>query len=68
LAAWSPAFSGWPPHVRRKAKAWAMSWKPWLSRQIHRESIYTAELKRKGIGWEVTLDGRRITSDPGQAR
>jgi CIC family chloride channel protein len=38
-----------------------------VSRRMHRESIYTAELKRKGIGWEVTLDGRRITSDPGQA-
>jgi hypothetical protein len=22
--------------------------------------VYTAELARKGVGWEVTLDGRRV--------
>jgi CIC family chloride channel protein len=31
-----------------------------LSRRIQRDSIYTAELARKGVGWEVTLDGRRV--------
>ncbi len=31
-----------------------------LSRRIARDSVYTAELKRKGVGWEVTLDGRRM--------
>ncbi len=31
-----------------------------LSRRIDRDSVYTAELSRKGIGWEVTLDGRRV--------
>ena len=35
-----------------------------VSRQIHRESIYTADLRRKGIDWEMTLDGRRITREP----
>ena len=32
-----------------------------VSRQIQRDSVYTAELTRKGIGWEVTLEGRKIT-------
>jgi len=31
-----------------------------LSRRIQRDSVYTAELARKGVGWEVTLDGRRM--------
>lgn len=31
-----------------------------LSRRIQRDSVYTAELARKGVGWEVTLDGRRL--------
>jgi chloride channel protein, CIC family len=31
-----------------------------LSRRIQRDSVYTAELSRKGVGWEVTLDGRRM--------
>jgi CIC family chloride channel protein len=31
-----------------------------LSRGIARDSVYTAELKRKGVGWEMTLDGRRM--------
>jgi CIC family chloride channel protein len=34
-----------------------------VSRQIHRESIYTAELTRKGLGWEMTLDGRRMAKE-----
>jgi len=32
-----------------------------VSRQIARDSVYTAELSRKGLGWEVTLEGRKIT-------
>jgi chloride channel protein, CIC family len=37
-----------------------------VSRRIGRDSVYTAELTRKGLGWEVTLDGRRIVGrDPG---
>jgi CIC family chloride channel protein len=31
-----------------------------VSRRIGRDSVYTAELTRKGIGWEVTLEGRRV--------
>lgn len=30
-----------------------------LSRRLRRESIYTAELKQRGIGWEVTMEGRQ---------
>lgn len=31
-----------------------------VSRRLRRESIYAAELKRSGIGWELTLDRRRL--------
>lgn len=31
-----------------------------LSRWLGRDSIYTAELHRRGIGWEVTMEGRRV--------
>jgi chloride channel protein, CIC family len=30
-----------------------------VSRALRRESIYTAELAQRGVGWEVTLEGRR---------
>jgi CIC family chloride channel protein len=30
-----------------------------VSRRLRRESIYTAELRQRGVAWEVTLDGRR---------
>lgn len=30
-----------------------------VSRRIRRDSIYTAELRRRGVHWELTLDGRR---------
>ena len=29
------------------------------SRALRRDSIYTAELRQRGVGWEVTMDGRR---------
>ena len=29
------------------------------SRWLRRDSIYTAELRQRGVGWEVTIDGRR---------
>jgi CIC family chloride channel protein len=29
------------------------------SRRLRKDSIYTAELRRKGLGWEWTLEGRR---------
>jgi CIC family chloride channel protein len=32
------------------------------SRQIQRDSVYTAELARKGLNWEITLEGRRVVS------
>lgn len=31
-----------------------------VSRRMARDSVYTAELSRKGLGWEVTLEGRRV--------
>ena len=34
-----------------------------VSRRMSRESIYTSELRQRGVGWEVTMEGRRSTSD-----
>jgi CIC family chloride channel protein len=31
-----------------------------VSRRLRRESIYTAELRQRGISWEVTMEGRRV--------
>jgi len=31
----------------------------WLSRLLGADSLYGAELRRRGIAWEVTLEGRR---------
>lgn len=31
-----------------------------VSRRLRRDSIYTAELKQRGIAWELTIEGRRI--------
>lgn len=31
-----------------------------VSRQLRRQSIYTAELMERGVGWEVTMEGRRV--------
>jgi len=31
-----------------------------ISRALGSESIYEAELRRKGVRWEVTLEGRRV--------
>lgn len=36
-----------------------------LSRRLGRDSIYTAELRRKGLEWELTLDGRRTSPTDG---
>ena len=36
----------------------------WLSRSVGGESVYQAELRRRGLGWELTLDGRRIDDPP----
>lgn len=32
-----------------------------VSRQLRRDSIYEAELKQRGISWELTFEGRRVT-------
>ena len=31
-----------------------------LSRAIGGESVYDSELRRRGLGWELTLEGRQI--------
>jgi len=31
-----------------------------VSRRMRRESIYAAELKQRGIAWELTFEGRRV--------
>jgi CIC family chloride channel protein len=31
-----------------------------MSRHLRRQSIYTAELRERGVGWEVTMEGRRV--------
>ncbi|MBI3818227.1 MAG: chloride channel protein [Planctomycetes bacterium] len=33
-----------------------------ISRMLRRDSIYTAELHERGVGWELTMDGRRMHS------
>ena len=38
-----------------------------ISRGLGSESVYEAELRRKGIGWELTLEGRRVRNDRGVA-
>lgn len=37
-----------------------------VSRRLHRASIYTAELRRRGIAWDVSLEGGR-TAPPSAA-
>jgi chloride channel protein, CIC family len=34
-----------------------------VARALGRDSVYTAELRRRGLGWEMTIDGRRMTGD-----
>jgi CIC family chloride channel protein len=34
-----------------------------LSRALGSESIYQAELRKKGLGWDITLEGRRVRQD-----
>ncbi|HXX49639.1 MAG TPA: chloride channel protein, partial [Myxococcota bacterium] len=31
-----------------------------VSRTLRRDSIYTAELAQRGVGWEFTMEGRRV--------
>ena len=38
-----------------------------VSRLLRADSIYTAELRQRGVAWQVTLEGRQVTrakSDP----
>lgn len=35
-----------------------------VSRRLRRDSIYTAELRERGVGWELTLEGRRVLTPP----
>lgn len=34
-----------------------------ISRRLGAASVYEAELQRRGIGWEMTLEGRRLKSE-----
>ena len=34
-----------------------------LSRALGGESVYTTELRRRGLGWELTLEGRQLERD-----
>ena len=35
-----------------------------VSRHLREDSIYEAELRRRGYAWEVTLTGRHLTAVP----
>lgn len=35
-----------------------------FSRLLGSESVYDAELRRKGLGWKLTLEGRQLTNEP----
>jgi CIC family chloride channel protein len=39
-----------------------------LSRAIGGESVYASELRRRGLGWELTLEGREIEPAPAPSR
>lgn len=34
-----------------------------VSRKLHPDSIYTSELRRRGVTWELTLSGREVKRD-----
>ena len=36
-----------------------------VSRAIGGESVYATELRRRGLGWELTLEGRELDDGPG---
>lgn len=36
-----------------------------VSRALGTESVYEAELRRKGVHWQVTLEGRRMSGNTG---
>lgn len=35
-----------------------------ISRALGRDSIYTGELRKRGVGWEVTMEGRQVDATP----
>jgi len=37
-----------------------------LARRLYIDSVYTAELTRRGVRWRLTLDGRRVVEDQQQ--
>jgi chloride channel protein, CIC family len=37
-----------------------------LSRRLSVDSIYTAELRRRGVGWEITMEGRQVRRHDGE--
>ena len=39
-----------------------------LSRRLSVDSIYTAELSRRGVSWEVTLEGRQVSESAKRSR
>jgi len=38
-----------------------------VSRRIGSESIYDSELRRRGLGWNLTLEGRQMKPPPADA-
>src|SRR5262249_2739889 len=38
-----------------------------LARRLYIDSVYTAELTRRGLRWRLTLDGRRVVESQHQA-
>jgi len=34
-----------------------------LARRLYIDSVYTAELTRRGLRWRLTLDGRRVVEN-----
>jgi CIC family chloride channel protein len=36
-----------------------------VSRALGSESVYETELRKRGLGWHITLEGRQISSDSG---
>jgi CIC family chloride channel protein len=37
-----------------------------VSRRLGSESVYQTELRRRGLAWDITLEGRRIKETPGE--
>jgi H+/Cl- antiporter ClcA len=37
------------------------------SKVLGGESVYETELRKRGLGWELTLEGRQVKKPPGDA-